>query len=70
DKRNIHVFLQKEIKKNHCEALCIGMSCPHDMKQLISKITDLQEQYVLPILTPLIGRAEDEIRKNAQKVGI
>ena len=70
DKRNIHAFLQNEIKKNHCEALCSGMSCQHDMKQMISKITDLQEEYILPILTPLIGKTEDEIRKNAQKVGI
>ena len=70
NQKNIHDFIQKEIQKHHCLALCDGITCQQDMKELVSEIKNVQEQYFLPILTPLISKTKEEIGKSMQKVGI
>ena len=70
DQKNMNDFIRKEIQKNHCLALCSGITCQDDVISMIDEIKKLQEQYFLPVLTPLLGETKEEIGKNMQKVGI
>jgi len=70
NQKNKNDFIRKELQRNHCLALCNGLTCPDEVTSMISEIKRLQEQYSLPVLTPLIGETKEMIGKNMQKVGI
>lgn len=74
-------FLEKNTKEDFrnsnminepykCKAICSGLRCERDKKEVIQKIKKLQTQFCLPVLTPLISMNDRQIQSIAGKVGI
>jgi len=62
--------LRELIKKNQYHAICTGINCLKDKRKIIQKIARFQNNFSLPILSPLISMNELECQRIAKEVGI